>query len=228
MKRMHGTSLPGCLLGLGLGLLVLQALLDVVASAHQALQTQRLALRRQESEGVAGQMLRTVAEASRRQALRAAGPDAGVDAGVDARGDALAAHPGAQGEALEARFIADGAPGACGEAAPAAGTEHRYRLDIDGAGTLRCAMDGHAPQPLADGLGAWELEFVEWRGEACTPGAGPCRPLLRRVHATGVRDWSRVVLVRARPRSHMPGLPAATPPALPSWVALPLLGGELP
>ncbi len=217
MRRMLGASLPGCLLGLGLGLLVLQALLDVVASAHQALQTQRLELRRQESEGIARQMLGAVAEASRRQALHAAGADAGARA--------LAVHPGAQGEVLEARFIADGAPGACGEAAPAAGTEHRYRLDVDGAGTLRCALDGHAPQPLADGLGAWELEFVELRGEPCAPDAAACRPTLRRVPAAGVRDWSRVVLMHARPRKHPPGPPAPPPPAMPSWVALPLLGG---
>ena len=217
MKPMLGASLPGCLLGLGLGLLVMQALLDVVASAHQALHTQRLALRRQEAEGVARQMLSAVAEASRRQALSAARPEA--------PSQALAAHPGEQGEVLEARFVADGAPGACGEAAPAAGTSHRYRLDIDGAGSLRCALDGHAPQPLADGLGAWELEFVELRGEPCAPAAAPCRPLLRRVPATGVRDWSRVVLMHARPRSHPPGPSAPSPPALSSWVALPLLGG---
>ncbi len=223
MKRMLGTSLPGCLLGLGLGLLVLQALLDVVASAHQALQTQRLALRRQESEGIARQIVGAVAEASRRQAPC---PEA-----CDARSQPLAAHPGAQGEVLESRFIADGAPGACGEAAPALGTAHRYRLDIDGSGTLRCALDGHAPQPLADGLGAWELEFVELRGEVCAPDAAPCRPMLRRVTATQVRDWSRVVLLRARSRSAPPappGPPGSPPPELEFWVSLPLLGSGAP
>ena len=119
--------------------------------------------------------------------------------------------------------MADGAPGACGEAAPAAGSTHRYRLDIDSAGTLRCALDGHAPQPLVDGLGAWELEFVELRDGACAPTAPSCGPRLRRVRAAQVLDWNRVVLMRARLRMTSPAPSLAPAAAAQSWVALPLL-----
>lgn len=212
MKRQRGASLAGCLLGLGLGLLVLQALLDVVASAHHALQAQRLALRRQESEAVAQQLLRAVAEASRRGQGTQADPAAGAAA--------LAARPGPGGEVLEANFVADGAPGACGEAVQPEGSAHRYRLDIDAAGTLRCRLDAHAPQPLADGLGVWELEFVELRGGPCAAETPGCTPRLRRVRAPQVQDWNHVVLMRARLRGPAPRSRAGAPQ---SWVALPLV-----
>ena len=219
-SRTRGSSLPGCLLGMGLGLLVLQALLDVVASAHQALLAQRLSLRRQESEALAQQLLRAVAEASRRQS---GATDSRLPQGQPARSRPLDAWSVPQGEVLEASFVADGAPSACGEAAPAAGSTHRYRLDIDPAGTLRCALDGHAPQPVVDGLGSWELEFVELRAGACASTAPSCAPRLRRVRAAQVLDWNRVVLMRARlrMRSPAPSLDPAT--AAQSWVALPLL-----
>lgn len=212
MRRERGASLAGCLLGLGLGLLVLQALLDVVASAHHALQAQRLALRRQESEALAQQLLRAVAEASR----RGGGPQADGASGAPA----LTVRPGPGGELLEANFVADAAPGACGEAAQPEGSAHRYRLDIDGAGTLRCRLDAHAPQPLADGLGAWELEFVELRGASCAAEAAGCTPRLRRVRAPQVQDWNQVLLMRARLRGPAPG---SRPGAPQSWVALPLV-----
>ncbi len=218
--RTRGSSLPGCLLGLGLGLLVLQALLDVVASAHQTLHTQRLLLRRQESEAMAQQLLRAVAEASRRPSGAA---DSRPPRGRPPQSLPLEARPGPQGEVLEASFVADGAPGACGEAAPAAGSTHRYRLDIDSAGTLRCALDGHAPQPVVDGLGAWELEFVELRDGACASSTPSCAPRLRRVRAAQVLDWNRVVLMRARLRMTS-AAPSLAPAAVAqSWVALPLL-----
>lgn len=210
MKRQRGASLAGCLLGLGLGLLVLQALLDVVASAHHALQAQRLALRRQESEALAQQLLRAVAEASRR----------GQDAQADSAAPALAVRPGPGGEVLEANFVAGAAPGACGEAAQPEGGVHRYRLDIDAAGTLRCRLDAHAPQPLADGFGAWELEFVELRGGPCATQAAGCSPRLRRVRAPQVQDWNHVVLMRARLRGPAPRAASGAPQ---SWVALPLV-----
>ena len=222
-SRTRGSSLPGCLLGMGLGLLVLQALLDVVASAHQTLHTQRLLLRRQESEALVQQLLRAVAEASRRQAGPAGSrPPQGLPPRIrplDARSDP-------QGEVLEASFVADGAPGACGEAAPAAGSTHRYRLDIDSAGTLRCALDGHAPQPVVDGLGAWEFEFIELRAGACASTAASCAPRLRRVRAAQVLDWNRVVLMRVRLRMSSPAPSLDPAAAAQSWVALPLLRRE--
>ena len=185
MKRQRGGSLASCLVGLALGLLVLQALFDTLAAVRQALLGQRAQLDALQAQEIAQALLRAVAQA----------PARGSAAGADA---ASAPRPQLQvsvsrdpaGEVLRADFVADGAPGACGEAQPANGRLHAYRLRIDLSGTLQCGVDGRSPQPVADGLGRWRLDFLEDRG---TPAA----PRLRRVGSAQVRDWRRVLLLRA-------------------------------
>lgn len=202
--RQRGAGLVGCLAGLSLGLLVLQAMLELVTCAQQVLLARVQLLRLQEAQDIAQTVLQAVAQASRGQPGT---PSA------DAPDEPLRVLPGAAGGVLRARFVADGAPGACGETALAPDGTHTYRLDIDPSGTLRCAVDGHVAQPLADGLGAWELEFVESRGSAQAPR-------LRNCAASQVRDWNRIVLMRAclRAQRARPGTAQSAPAC--AWVTL--------
>ncbi len=185
MKRQRGHGLASCLLGLALGLLVLQALFDTLACVRQTLLRQRLQLDALQAQDIAQALLRAVARAPAR--------------GSAAGGDAASAHqPPLQvavsrdpaGEVLHADFVADGAPGACGEAQPVDGRHHAYRLRVDASGVLQCGVDGWSPQPVTDGLGRWRLDVIEDRG-------APAAPRLRRVAAAQVHDWRRVLLLRA-------------------------------
>ncbi len=185
MKRQRGGTLASCLVGLGLGLLVLQALFDTLAAVHQTLLGQRAQLDALQAQDIAQALLRAVARAPAR------GSTAGAGAASAPRPEpqVSVSHDPA-GVVLRADFLADGAPGACGEALPADAWLHAYRLRVDASGTLRCGVDGRSPQPVVDGLGRWRLDFIEDRG-------APAAPRLRRVGSAQVHDWRRVLLLRA-------------------------------
>lgn len=203
--RQRGAGLLDGLLGLALGLLVLQGLVDALSCAWRTLQAQREALLQREARELLPQLLRAVVDASRTRARPGENPVQPVPHGLRV----LAA---AGGPVLEARFAGDAAPGACGEAPRDGPIPRSYRLAWDAAGTLHCSVDLGTPRPMLDGGGPWELEFVETTG---TPGA----QRLRIVRAEQVRDWQRVALMHARlPEPARAARPS--PPCLDHWVAL--------
>lgn len=208
MTRQRGAGLLDALVGLALGLLVLQGLVAALGSALRAAQDQRDALLRREASELLPQVLREVIAVSGSQGQP--GPDAApalrVTVAADAEGDL---------HLLEARFLAAGPPGAggaCGEAPRSRGGRHSYRLGLDAGGTLRCSVDGEPARPLADRVGRWRLDLLETRGSADAPR-------LRLVDPSHVRDWRRVSLLRARLITRAP----AGAPAQSYWIAPPVL-----
>lgn len=209
MSRQRGAGLLDALVGLALGLLVLQGLIAALGSALRAAQEQRDALLQREAGELLPQVLREVIAASGTRGQP--GPEAAPALRVTADAD---------GELLEARFLTAGPPGvggACGEAPRTGAGLHRYRLRLDASGTLRCGVDGEASRPLADRVGRWRLELLEARGSAEAPR-------LRLVDPAQVRDWRRVSLVRA----HVSPYAAAGTPARSYWMAPPALDPEEP
>lgn len=199
LTRPRGHALLGNLLGLALGLLLLQALLEALATVQQACRQQALLARQRDALAVAQVRLRALAWASRQRAASAGEPAAlRVVSGVD-------------GPAVQAWSIADAAAGACGEAPQPAGSRHRYRLEVDRSGSLRCGVDQLAAQPLADGLAAWRLQAVEASGDVAAPR-------WRLLPAAEVVDWRRVAVLRRGAASAAPAADDA------QWLALPALG----
>lgn len=201
LKRPRGHALLGSLLGLALGLLLLQALVESLAAVQQACRQQLLLARQRDALAVSQAALRALTWASRMQ------PAAAGDA-------ALRVVTGADGPVVQVSWLADTLPGACGEAPQPAGSLHRYRLQVDRSGSLRCGVDDLAAQPLADGLASWRLQAVEAVGE---PGA----PRWRLRPADAVTDWRRVALLR---RCAAAATPAADDA---QWLALPTLGWDV-
>lgn len=209
MIRQRGAGLLDALVGLALGLLVLQGLVAALGSALRAARDQRDALLQREASELLPQVLRDVIAASGIQGRP--GPETAP---------ALRVAADADGDLLEARFLAAGPPeasGACGEAPRTGADRHSYRLRLDVTGTLRCSVDGEPSRPLADRVGRWRLELLEARGSAEAPR-------LRLVEPAQVRDWRRVSLVRAHLSPHAP----AGTPAQSYWLAPPALDPEEP
>lgn len=197
VRRQHGASLLDCLVGLTLGLLVLQALVDALGSVARAVQARRDDLLRHEAHALVHEVLRNVIAES---ATGAAAP-------------ALHAESGPHGARLHAR--ADGNAALACAASPTGVAGHVQHLWTDADGTLQCAVDRRVAQPVADGVGRWTLEFVEAVGSADAPR-------LRVAGVDDVRDWRRVRLVRARLRAaatHRGRGPAVQE----VWVAAPAL-----
>lgn len=190
MSSQRGAGLLDCLVGLALGLLVLQGLADALASAQRGAQAQRDALRTREAHDIARQML---------QAVACAGPRVHSAGGVDT---------------LHARFAEPAAAGSCGGAPGPEGTTHAYHLWLDDTGTLHGAADGHVPQPLADGLAAWRFELLQVSGPPEAPrlrlsGAAQVRDWQRVVLLrTEVRDAAR----GSSPQVHWLALPRLDAP----------------
>ena len=145
MSSQRGAGLLDCLVGLALGLLVLQGLADALASAQRGAQAQRDALRTREAHDIARLLLQAVACAG------------------------LRVHSAAGVDTLHVRFAGPTPAGSCGGAPGAVGTRHAYRLWLDDSGTLHGAADGHVAQPLADGLAAWRLELLQVSGPPEAP-----------------------------------------------------------
>ena len=185
MKPQRGSTLASCLLGLALGLLVLQALFDTLACVRQTLLRQRAQLDALQAQDIAQALLRAVAQAP----ARGFAAEADASPAQQPALQAWVSHEAAD-DVLHADFVADGTAGACGEAQPADGRRHAFHLRIDASGTLQCGVDGRSPQPVTDALAGWRLDFIEQRGCAAAPR-------LRRVDSAQVRDWRHVRLLRA-------------------------------
>ncbi len=207
MRSERGAGLLECLVGLALGLLVLQALVDALARAAQAVQAQRAALLQREAQDILHEVVRAVIEAS--------GPP--PPSGAAPAQPRLAVAPGAAGERLQVGLRARATRGLCGDASLDQAVHHVHHLDLDRAGTLRCAVDHGVAQPLADHLGRWRLHAVEASGPAHAPR-------WRMLEAARVRDWRRVVLLQITLRAPPPpGREAAAAQPISLCLALPPL-----
>ncbi len=199
LKRPRGHALLGSLLGLALGLLLLQALVEALAAVQQACRQQALLARQRDALAVSQASLRALAWAARQRAASAGEPAAlRVVSGID-------------GPAVQVLWVADAAAGACGEAPQPVGSRHRYRLEVDRSGSLRCGVDQLAARPLADGLAAWRLQAVEALGDVAAPR-------WRLLPAAEVVDWRRVEVLRRGATSAAPAAEDA------QWLTLPALG----
>ncbi len=215
MNAQRGHALLDSLLGLGLGLLILQALLEVLACAQQAARQQRLLARQLQAGAAADTLLRAVVAASGRRGApdQPPAPASVPQAWLRMRADA-------RGLRLHSAFVADATPGACGEAPSRTPVRRAYRVSPGGAGKLRCALDEHPAQPMVEAITAWDARLLEARG----PEAAPRWRRVAAAEGVDGVDWRRVELLQLRLSGARAPAPAG--PAAECWIALPALGWE--